>query len=340
MRQELERIAAEGRQAVAGAQSAEMLENLRLGYFGKKGAITGILRSMGSLPAEERPEVGALANRVRDELEGLMTQRAEALAAEALRRQLGSEIIDVTLPGFRRPIGTTHPLTQVMNEIIDIFVGLGFEVAEGPEIELDRYNFEALNIPKGHPAREMHDSFYLTPEVLLRTHTSPVQARVMEERVPNPIRIIAPGRCYRRDALDATHSPVFMQVEGLVVDEGITFADLKGTLEMFVKELYGKGRRTRFVPSYFPFTEPSAETYISCIFCDGGGCRVCKQTGWLELGGAGLVNPNVLRYSGYDPERFSGFAFGWGIERMAILKYGIEDIRHFYENDQRFLEQF
>lgn len=339
MRQELERAAADARRDIAAAADTTALENIRVAYLGKKGTVTGILRSMGSLSPEERPVIGALANQVRNELEDLLGQRAAELSREMLKQRLVSEAVDVTLPGTRRPVGGLHPLTQVMNEIIEIFVGMGFEVADGPEIELDRYNFEALNIPKDHPAREMHDSFYLSPEVLLRTHTSPVQARVMESRVPKPIRIIAPGRCYRRDALDATHSPAFMQVEGLVVDEGITFANLKGTLDRFVKELYGEDRRTRFVPSYFPFTEPSAETYISC-FCGGKGCRICKHTGWIELGGAGLVNPNVLRYAGYDPERFSGFAFGWGIERIAMLKYGIDDIRLFYENDLRFLEQF
>lgn len=339
MHQDLERAAADARRDISAAADMATLENIRVAYLGKKGTVTGILRSMGSLPPEERPVIGALANQVRNELEELLNRRAAELSQEMLKQRLASEAVDVTLPGIRRPVGGLHPLTQVMNEIIDIFVGLGFEVADGPEIELDRYNFEALNIPKDHPAREMHDSFYLTPEVLLRTHTSPVQARVMEERVPRPIRIIAPGRCYRRDALDATHSPAFMQVEGLVVDEGITFADLKGTLDRFAKELYGEDRRTRFVPSYFPFTEPSAETYISC-FCGGTGCRICKNTGWIELGGAGLVNPNVLRYAGYDAERFSGFAFGWGIERIAMLKYDIDDIRLFYENDLRFLEQF
>jgi len=340
MQAQLEAIAEEARGVIGSARDLAELDNVRLAFLGKKGKLTAVLRGMGGLPAADRPRIGAVANSVREEIEQLLTAKADDLARLALQKRLESETVDVTMPGLPRKLGTVHPLTRVMGDIIGIFTGLGFEVVEGPEIELDKYNFEALNIPKGHPAREMQDSFYLTPEILLRTHTSPVQARVMEQRVPQPIRIISPGRCYRRDALDATHSPAFMQVEGLVVDEGITFADLKGTLEIFVAELFGKDRRTKFVPSYFPFTEPSAETHMSCAACGGNGCRMCKGTGWIELGGAGMVNPNVLRYAGYDPERFTGFAFGWGIERLAILKYGIEDIRLFYENDARFLAQF
>lgn len=340
MREELERIAAEGRQAVASAGNTDELESVRLAFLGKKGSLTAILRNMGSLSTEERPIIGARANEMRVELETQLSARAAELARKAMNQRMAAETVDVTLPGLRRPLGRIHPLTRILNDITEIFLGMGYEIVEGPQIELDHYNFEALNIPKGHPAREMQDSFYLTPEILLRTHTSPVQARVMEARVPRPIRIIAPGRVFRRDALDASHSPMFTQVEGLVVDEGITFADLKGTIELFARELYGAGRRIRFQPSYFPFTEPSAEAYVSCMLCDGAGCRMCKGTGWIEIGGMGMVNPNVLRFSGYDPEKFSGFAFGFGIERIAIQKYGIDDIRLFYENDQRFLEQF
>ncbi len=325
---------------VAAAASSEELESLRVQYLGKKGELTGVLRGMGKLPPEERPRVGQLANQVREELETALQEAREALARREQEERLRAEAIDVTLPGRPLPRGYRHPLYQALNEIKAIFTGLGFDVAEGPEVESDFYNFEALNLPKEHPARDMQDSFYITEDVLLRTHTSPVQVRVMEARRPEiPIRIIAPGKVYRRDD-DATHSPLFHQVEGLLVDRRVTFGDLKGTLMAFIKQMFGEGVRVRFRPSYFPFTEPSAEVDMSCVMCGGSGCRVCSHTGWLEILGCGMVHPKVLSMSGYDPEAVSGFAFGMGLERLAMLKYGIDDLRLFYENDLRFLQQF
>ncbi|MDN5362082.1 MAG: phenylalanyl-tRNA synthetase alpha chain [Moorella sp. (in: firmicutes)] len=325
---------------VAAATTSEELETLRVQYLGKKGELTQVLRGMGKLPPEERPRVGQLANQVREELEKALREAGENLSRREQEQRLRTEAIDVTLPG--RPVtgGHRHPLYQVLNEIKAVFIGLGFDVAEGPEVESDYYNFEALNLPKDHPARDMQDSFYITEDVLLRTHTSPVQARVMEARRPQvPIRIIAPGKVYRRDD-DATHSPLFHQVEGLLVDRRVTFGDLKGTLMAFLQQIFGAGVGVRFRPSYFPFTEPSAEVDISCVMCGGSGCRVCSHTGWLEILGCGLVHPKVLSMSGYDPEEVSGFAFGLGVERVAMLKYGIDDLRLFYENDLRFLRQF
>jgi len=320
------------------AQTSPVLEEIRVRYLGKKGLLTQLLRSLSTLPASERREVGLLANEAKARIEATLRDRLAALQAEERRRVLLSDRPDLTLPGRRPPLGRLHPLTQVLDEIIEIFIGLGFAVAEGPEVESDFYNFEALNLPKDHPARDMQDTFYLSDEVLLRTHTSPVQIRTMQAERP-PVRIIAPGKVYRRDA-DITHSPMFHQVEGLAVDRGISMGDLKGTLELFAREMFGPESRIRFRPSFFPFTEPSAEVDVLCFLCQGTGCRVCKLSGWLEILGSGMVHPEVLRGVGYDPEEVTGFAFGMGVERIAMLKYGIDDIRLFFESDLRFLTQF
>lgn len=339
MKAQLEQLKIEGLREIESGSSSEELNDIRVKILGKKGSLTAILRGMGALSAEERPIIGELANAVRSELEEALKAKGEVLAEAEEGQKLQAEKLDIFLPGRKPRTGHAHPLQLVRDEIEDIFLGMGFTIAEGPEIETDYYNFEALNLPKDHPARDMQDSLYITNEVLLRTHTSPVQARTMEAMRPNPIRIIAPGTVYRRDALDATHSPMFHQIEGLVVDENITFADLKGILDVFAKKLFGADRQIRLRPSFFPFTEPSTEVDVSCQ-CGGKGCRVCKGTGWLEILGAGSVNPNVLKMSGYDPEKFSGLAFGFGVERIAMLKYGINDIRGFFENDLRFLSQF
>lgn len=341
MRDRLEALREEALAGIAAAQDVRALQELRVRYLGKKGALTEILRGMGSLPPEERPRVGELANEVRRTLEAALAERQMVLERAALEARLAAERLDVTLPGRPVPAGARHPLVQVIEEIEDIFIGLGFEVAEGPEVESDYYNFEALNLPKDHPARDMQDSFYITGEILLRTHTSPVQIRTMEaKKGAVPVKIICPGKVYRRDDDDATHSHQFMQVEGLVVDRGIRMSDLKGVLLAFAREMFGADVEIRLRPSFFPFTEPSAEVDITCVMCGGRGCRVCKDSGWLEILGAGMVHPDVLRAGGYDPEQVSGFAFGMGVERIAMLKYGIDDIRHFYTNDVRFLEQF
>ncbi|MGE5598846.1 MAG: phenylalanine--tRNA ligase subunit alpha [Bacteroidota bacterium] len=325
--------------AVAAAGDPQSLNELRQRYLGRKGELTAALRALGDLPPAERPRAGEQLNALRRELEEALARREEELRRLAEEKRLAGERLDVLLPGRPPRLGYPHPLRAVQDEIEEIFLGMGFTIAEGPEVELDYYNFEALNLPPEHPARDMQDSFYFSPRVLLRTHTSPVQVRTMEKARPNPVRIIAPGRVYRSDAPDASHSPMFTQVEGMVVDEGITFADLKGTLTAFVRAMYGPERRVSFRPSFFPFTEPSAEMYISCV-CDGAGCRACKGAGWLEILGSGAVHPNVLRMSGYDPERVSGYAFGMGVERIAMLKYGLEDMRLFFENDLRLLAQF
>jgi phenylalanyl-tRNA synthetase alpha chain len=332
-------IVQEARQALRAAKTAADLEQIRVRFLGRGGALTQLLRSLGSLSAAERPVVGAAANEAKRELEALVDQRLAEAANEERRRARAGSRLDLTLPGRRPPVGVVHPLTQVQDEIVSIFAGLGFSVAEGPEIETDYFNFEALNIPKDHPARDMQDTFYLSEEVLLRTHTSPGQVHVMQAQAP-PVRIIVPGRVYRRDVADATHSPVFHQVEGLAVDRNVTMADLKGTLELFAREMFGPRSRIRFRPSFFPFTEPSAEVDVLCFKCGGDGCRVCKQSGWLEILGSGMVHPRVLRGVGYDPEEVTGWAFGMGIERVAMLKYGVDDIRLFFENDVRFLRQF
>lgn len=335
MLEKLKEIEAEAMEEIASVSGLEELEQFRVKYLGRKGIVTRILRGMGKLPVEERPVVGREANR----LKALISKAVEAKAAELKKKPISEEFFDITLPGRRPPIGRKHPLTQVTEEIIDIFYGMGFSVAEGPEVELDYYNFEALNIPEGHPARDMHDTFYVDDKVVLRTHTSPVQIRVMERQRP-PVRIISPGRCFRKDAPDATHSPVFHQVEGLYVDRGVTFGDLKGVITGFAQQMFGPKMGIRFRPSYFPFTEPSAEYDFMCLMCEGRGCRVCKGIGWLEISGAGMVDPAVFEFVGYDPEEFSGYAFGMGVERIAMLKYGIDDMRMFFENDLRFLEQF
>ena len=339
MKEQLEKLRGEALLELAQAQQSSTLNELRVKYLGKKGSLTAILRGMGALSAAERPVIGVLANQVRQQIEEAIAERGRDLAKAEQRARLAAEELDILLPGRRPKVGHPHPIQLVLDEIAAIFIGLGFSIAEGPEVEKDYYNFEALNLPKDHPARDMHDSLYITPEVLLRTHTSPVQIRTMEREYPKPFRVIAPGRVYRRDALDATHSPMFTQIEGMVVDEGITFGDLKGTLEVFAQRMFGADRKVRFRPSYFPFAEPSAEVDVSCG-CQGKGCRVCKGTGWLEIMGSGSVHPLVLKMSKYDPERFTGFAFGMGAERIAMLKYDINDIRVFYENDLRFLAQF
>lgn len=332
----LDALEAEATAAVAAADEGA-LEDLRVRYLGRRGSLTAILRGLGDLPPEARPVVGQRANAVKAAIEGALEARRLALRAAA-RVGLAADRLDSTLPGRPPMLGGLHPLTATLEDILEIFASLGFAVAEGPEVELDYYNFEALNIPKDHPARDMQDTFYITDEALLRTHTSPVQVRVMEAQPP-PVRVVVPGKVYRRDA-DVTHSPMFHQVEGLLVDEGVTFADLKGTLTAFVRLFFGEATRLRFRPSFFPFTEPSAEVDISCVICRGAGCRVCSQGGWLEILGAGMVDPEVFRFVGYDSERFTGFAFGMGVERIAMLRYGIDDIRLFFENDLRFLEQF
>ncbi len=319
--------------------AGEDLEQIRIQYLGKKGELTAVLRGMGKLSAEERPVIGQLANQVREEIEAAVAEKAEALKASALEEQLKAEKLDVTMPGKTARVGHVHPLTRVQRDMEEIFIGMGFSIAEGPEVEYDLYNFQKLNIPENHPARDTQDTFYITDNILLRSQTSPVQARTMEVQKP-PIRIISPGRVYRSDAMDATHSPLFHQMEGLVVDKGITMGDLKGMLETFAKAQFGEDTRCRFRPHHFPFTEPSAEVDVSCFACGGKGCRLCKGEGWIEILGAGMVHPNVLTMCGIDPEEYSGFAFGMGIERIAMLKYHVDDIRLFYENDVRFLEQF
>lgn len=319
-------------------QTLDELNGLRVKYLGKKGEITRVLKGLTGLSSDERPVVGRLANEIKETIEKELLQKNYELKQQLKTKMLEKEWMDVTIPSVTT-IGHKHPLTLILDEIREIFIGLGYEVVEGPEIELDYYNFEALNTPKDHPARDIQDTFYITEEILLRTQTSPVQIRTMEKQTP-PLKIIAPGRVYRSDAVDATHSPIFHQVEGLTVGENITMGDLKGTLEVFVQEMFGKDRKARFRPHYFPFTEPSAEMDISCVACEGEGCRICKYTGWLEILGCGMVHPNVLENVGYDPEKVNGFAFGLGIERIAMLKYGINDMRLFYENNLRFLEQF
>ncbi len=339
MKQKLEEIRAAAHEALADAVNLDSLEQLRIKYLGKKGEITSVLKGMGKLAAEERPVIGALANEVRAQVEGMIETKKAEIAAKVEEAKLKAEVIDVTMPGRAQKTGELHPLTKVMNNIKDTFIGMGFEIADGPEVEYDYYNFEALNIPKNHPARDTQDTFYVSDNIVLRTQTSGMQVRVMEKQKP-PIRIIAPGKVYRSDAVDATHSPVFHQIEGLVVDKGVTMADLKGTLEMFIHRLYGDETKVRFRPHHFPFTEPSAELDISCFKCGGKGCPMCKGEGWIEILGCGMVHPKVLANCGIDPEIYSGFAFGIGLERIAMGKYDINDLRLFFENDLRFLRQF
>lgn len=339
MKQQLQEIQKQALASLSEIRDVRELEALKVEYLGKKGKLTQILKGMGALSAEERPVIGQMANDVRIALEEAIADVRARLEREILNNKLKTEVIDVTIPGRSKPLGKKHPLTSVLDEIKDIFIGMGYEIAEGPEVELDYNNFEALNIPKNHPARDTQDTFYISENVVLRTHTSPVQIRHMQSHNP-PIRIICPGRVYRSDTVDATHSPVFHQVEGLVVDKGVTMGDLVGTLQAFAKGIFGENTRIRLRPHHFPFTEPSAEVDVSCWGCGGSGCRICKGEGWVEILGAGMVHPNVLRECGIDPDVYSGFAFGLGIERITMGKYGIDDMRLLFENDMRFLKQF
>ncbi|MCC8121976.1 MAG: phenylalanine--tRNA ligase subunit alpha [Oscillospiraceae bacterium] len=341
MKEKLEDIRREALSELNAAADTQSVEGVRIKYLGKKGALTAVLKQMGTLSGEERPVMGQLANEVREALTAALAKRQSELEAELLEARLVSETLDVTIPGKRPALGHKHPMTIALDELKDIFIGMGFAIADGPEIELASYNFTKLNTAEGHPAREWGDTFYMAEDssVLLRTQTSPMQIRVMEAQAP-PIRIIAPGRVYRKDEVDATHSPMFHQVEGLVVDKGITMADLKGTLNQFVEKLYGKGTKTRFRPHHFPFTEPSCEVDVLCHGCGGAGCRICKDEGWIELLGAGMVHPKVLSGCGIDTEVYSGFAFGIGVERMAMQRFEITDLRLIFENDVRFLAQF
>lgn len=324
------------------SRSINELNQIRVDVLGKKGPITEVLRGMKELSAEERPKVGSYANEIRDAITQAIEEAKTSLETAALEKALAEESIDVTLPGKRMPQGTRHVLTQIMEEIEDIFVGMGYQVVEGFEVEKDHYNFERMNLPKDHPARDMQDTFYISDEVLIRTHTSPVQARTMEKHdfSKGPLRMISPGKVFRRDTDDATHSHQFHQIEGLVIDKNVTMGDLKGTLEVMMQKMFGADRSIRLRPSYFPFTEPSVEVDVSCFKCGGAGCNVCKHTGWIEILGAGMVHPNVLEMSGIDPKEYSGFAFGLGPDRVAMLRYGVNDIRNFYQNDVRFISQF
>ena len=339
MKNALEQIRKNALEALDAATDPKAVEDIRVRFLGKKGELTAILKQMGNLSAEERPTMGQLANEVRSCIEEGVDICTERLSAATLAVRLASEKIDVTMPGKPHPLGKQHPLNLVLDEVKAIFMGMGFDIATGPEVEYDYYNFEALNIPKEHPARDTQDTFYITDNILLRTQTSTVQIRTMEQQKP-PIRVIAPGRVYRSDAVDATHSPLFHQIEGLVVDKGVTMADLKGTLEIFAKKLYGEDSVVRFRPHHFPFTEPSAELDFQCFSCHGEGCRLCKGEGWIEILGCGMVHPKVLSICGIDPEVYSGFAFGMGLERIVMRRFGIDDLRLFYENDLRFLSQF
>ena len=339
MKEQLEAIRQEAEAALQTCTDAKQLDAIRVQYLGKKGALTAILKQMGKLSAEERPVMGQLANAVRSDIESAITKQQAAIAEAALEQKLQSETLDITLPGKQKKIGALHPLTIVENEIKEIFLGMGFSVADGPEVEYDYYNFEALNLPPDHPARDTQDTFYITDNILLRTQTSSVQVHVMEQQKP-PIRVISPGRVFRSDAIDATHSPLFHQVEGLVVDKGITMADLKGTLELLMQRLYGDDCKIRLRPHHFPFTEPSAEVDVMCYNCYGKGCRLCKGEGYIELLGAGMVHPKVLEGCGIDSNVYSGFAFGLGLERIVMRRYNIQDMRLLFENDYRFLEQF
>ena len=339
MKEALEQIRTTADQLIAAAADEKAVDELRVRFLGKKGELTGILKQMGKLTAEERPVIGALANQVREDIDAHIRTRMKELADQAMAKRLEEEVIDVTLPGKQPVQGGIHPFHLVLSELKDIFLGMGFDVVGGPEVELDHYNFEMLNMPKSHPARDTQDTFYITENILLRTQTSPLQIRTMEKQKA-PIRIIAPGRVYRSDEVDATHSPIFHQIEGLVVDKGITFSDLKGTLELFIKKLYGPETRVRFRPHHFPYTEPSAEMDMSCFKCGGKGCPLCKNEGWIEILGCGMVHPQVLENCGIDPEEYSGYAFGMGLERIAMMRYAIDNMRLLYENDLRFLKQF
>lgn len=336
--QQLESLQTTAEKEFLAAENQEVLANIRVKYLGKKSQVSQSMKLLSQLSPEHRPVAGKAINDTKKFLQDLYRDRERQLGEEEKQRKLLEERIDVTLPGRRLALGKKHPLTQITEEAQAIFSGLGFAIAEGPEVELDYYNFEALNFPKDHPSRDMQDTFFVTDDVVLRTHTSPVQIRMMEKMSP-PVRFIAPGKVYRHDA-DISHSPMFHQIEGVFVDTDVTMADLKGVLELFVHEMFGTGTKLRFRPSFFPFTEPSAEVDISCVMCKGKGCRVCSQTGWLEILGSGMIDPKVFAYVNYDPEEYSGYAFGMGVERIAMLKFGIDDIRLFFENDMRFLEQF
>ena len=339
MKEKIATIKANSIKEISSCENLKELSDLKVKYLGKKGELTAILRGMGALQPEERPIIGELVNQVRDELELNIQKREKELKRQEMEKRLESENIDVTEPSKKIELGSLHPITQIINEVEEIFLGMGYKIADGPEVEKAIYNFDKLNTPPDHPARDVQDTFYITDDIVLRSQTSPVQARVMEEQKP-PIKIICPGTVYRSDSVDSTHSPVFHQIEGLVVDKNISMTDLKGTLEMFTKKSLGENTRIRFRPHHFPFTEPSAEADVSCFVCGGKGCKVCKGEGWIELVGCGMVHPNVLRNCGIDPEVYSGFAFGFGVERIAMAKFGIDDMRLLFENDVRFLKQF
>jgi len=337
---ELENVVVEAEKEIDDCQDLDQLNEARVKYLGKKGLIQGFMSRMKDLSNEERPKFGALVNKIKQSIDDKIKEAQEKLEQKRINKKLESEAIDVTLPGYKFNIGVIHPLMQTVEEIEDLFIGMGYEIAEGPEVEEDLYNFELLNLPKDHPARDMQDTFYINPNVLLRTHTSPVQARTMLAKKGKPIKVICPGKVYRRDDDDATHSHQFMQVEGLVLGKDISLSDLKGTLLEVAKKVFGNERDIRLRPSFFPFTEPSVEVDVSCFKCNGKGCPICKNSGWIEVLGAGMVNNNVLKMNGYNPEEIQGFAFGIGVERFTMLKYGIEDIRNFYMNDTKFLNQF
>ena len=339
MKEKIEEIRKSAKEKLKEIKDMQELQSLRVKYLGKKGELTSILKGLGALSAEERPKIGSIVNELRDEIEKSIDAAEKTIKSEILKSKLENEKIDVTMPSKNIALGSVHPITQIIDEVKEIFLGMGYSIADGPEVETTHYNFDQLNTPSDHPARDLQDTFYITEDIILRTQTSPVQARVMENQKP-PIKIICPGAVYRSDTLDATHSPVFHQIEGLVVDKNIRMSDLKGTLEMFVKNCLGQNTKIRFRPHHFPFTEPSAEADVSCFVCGGKGCRVCKGEGWIELLGCGMVHPNVLKNCGIDPEEYSGFAFGFGVERIAMAKFGIEDLRLLYENDIRFLKQF
>ena len=339
MQEKIEEIKKQAEERIKEIKDSKELQDLKVKVLGKKSELSNLLKSLGNLSPEERPLIGSLVNEVRDELENLIEEREMEFKTAEIKRKLEHEKIDVTMPGKKVNLGSVHPITQIIKDMEEIFIGMGYEIADGPEVELATYNFDKLNTPQDHPARDIQDTFYVTDDIVLRSQTSPVQARVMETQKP-PIKIICPGVVYRSDSVDATHSPVFHQIEGLVVDKNISMGDLKGTLEMFAKKCLGEKTQIRFRPHHFPFTEPSAEADVSCFVCGGKGCRVCKGEGWIELLGCGMVHPNVLRNCGIDPEVYSGFAFGCGIERIAMAKFGIDDMRLLYENDVRFLKQF
>lgn len=339
MKEKLEQIRLNAVEALKNAKQAKDIDDLKVRFLGKKGELTAILKEMKNLSAEERPVVGQMANEIRQKIENSIDEAKKHLLEKEQEIKLAAEAIDVTMPGCKHTVGHSHPMSKVIDEICDIFIGMGYEIAEGPEIEKDYYNFEALNIPADHPAKDEQDTFYISGDILLRTQTSPVQVRTMESKKP-PIRIVCPGTVYRADEVDATHSPIFHQLEGLVVDKGITMGDLKGALAVFAKELFGEDTKVRFRPHHFPFTEPSAEMDVTCFACGGKGCRVCKGEGYIELLGCGMVHPKVLKMSGIDPDEYSGFAFGMGLERVAMQRYGITDLRLLFENDVKFLKQF